>query len=151
MKLHQKQCSYLWFISLSLSLCLSLRLFSTIGSSLSCHSPLPLCVHSPYNTQSDFQGGVCWPSVANKELERQPQSWLVLMLRPQGNGGWEQQRVHRAGPDLRVHFNTRQWLSGSCISPQTSTRKTHAGYTTNRQLLEWRHGKMALLVCVMVC
>lgn len=41
------------------------------------HSLLPLCISPSYEVQSDFQGGVCWPSVVNKDLERQPQSWLV--------------------------------------------------------------------------
>lgn len=99
------------FISLSLfitllSLCLTLFFLSTSVS--------------PEEAQSDFQGGICWPSVINKDLERQLQ-FLA--------GGWglgaprQQRRVRKPQPDLQMHFNTHQWLSGSCTSPQILTGK----------------------------
>lgn len=56
------------FISLSLCITLLSLVFPLPYSSLFC---------SPYKAQSDFQGGVSWPSVVNKDLERQLQSWLV--------------------------------------------------------------------------
>lgn len=122
----QTHLVYLWFISLSprlfsfisLSLCITLLspAFPLSYSSLFC---------SPYKAHSDFQGGVSWPSVVNKDLERQPQSWLVDAEAPGALG--KQQRALKAPPDLQVHLSTRQWLSGSCIAPQIS-----AGYTAKQ-------------------
>lgn len=106
---------------------LSVWLFSIISLSLFI-TLLSLCLSlfflsmsvSPEKAQSDFQGGICWPSVINKDLERQLQ-FLA--------GGWglrasrQQRRVRTPQPDLQMHFNTHQWFSGSCTTLQILTGK----------------------------
>lgn len=103
---------------------------------------------SPVEAQSDFQGGVCWPSVVNKDLERQ----LQLLA-----GGWglvapREQRccaqISARSPNAFYHsLVILRFLHLS----SDNIWKTHTGFTTNSQLLERMHGQKAFVVCLIVC
>lgn len=124
---HQKHLDYLWFISSPLSLSLLLFLFyqpvALYHSAVtSFHPPLPLFLPtSVLLTRLKVISKAVFAGLLLLIKSWSSSSSLGWWLRPRAMR--ERQCARKDRPDLRVRFNTHQWLLDSCTSPQISTGK----------------------------